>query len=129
MFFAHVLNELTRCYGRQGNLSLALQSLTGVPPASQLIYLPSGEQLREENAEELLAAPDIVSFSLAFARCSTNNHLDPQSLYVFNRDLLDAGNNPPAELLVAADKKLPSSGVCLSSYPASPVFKHLTQGT
>jgi hypothetical protein len=48
---------------RQGNLSLALQTLTGIAPAVQLIYLTSGEQLREDNAEELLGSPDLVSSS------------------------------------------------------------------
>ncbi|CAE6533282.1 unnamed protein product [Rhizoctonia solani] len=74
---------------QQGNLSLALQSLTGIAPAAQLIYLSSGEQLREENAEELLSGPDLT-------------------LYIFNRDLLDAGPNPPNELLV--DEAPPTSG-------------------
>ncbi|CCO29371.1 hypothetical protein BN14_03382 [Rhizoctonia solani AG-1 IB] len=73
-----------------GNLSLALQSLSGIAPAAQLIYLSSGEQLREENAEELLSAPD-------------------PTLFVFNRDLLDASRDPPNELLVA-DATLPTSG-------------------
>ncbi|KAH7344781.1 hypothetical protein B0J17DRAFT_624081 [Rhizoctonia solani] len=73
---------------QQGNLSLALQSLAGIAPAAQLIYLSSGEQLREENAEELLSGPDLT-------------------LYVFNRDLLDAGPNPPNELLI--DEAPPTS--------------------
>ncbi|CAE6396137.1 unnamed protein product [Rhizoctonia solani] len=75
---------------QQGNLSLALQSLTGIVPAAQLIYLSNGEQLREENAEELLSGPDIT-------------------LFVFNRDLLDASREPPSELLVL-DATLPTSG-------------------
>ncbi|KAG8716039.1 oligomeric, coiled-coil, peripheral membrane protein [Ceratobasidium sp. 423] len=75
---------------QQGNLSLALQSLTGIAPAAQLIYSSTGEQLREDNAEELLSALDLT-------------------LYVFNRDLLDAGPNPPNELLIF-DGALPTSG-------------------
>ncbi|CAE6433251.1 hypothetical protein ACGC1H_001539 [Rhizoctonia solani] len=75
---------------QQGNLSLALQSLTGIAPAAQLIYVPSGEQLREDNAEEILSGPELT-------------------LYVFNHDLLGAAPNPPNELLVL-DQALPTSG-------------------
>lgn len=54
--------ELANIYmSRQGNLTLALQSLTGI--TAQVIYLSSGEQLREDNAEELLTDSDLVSFS------------------------------------------------------------------
>ncbi|KAJ1311221.1 hypothetical protein OPQ81_009721 [Rhizoctonia solani] len=74
---------------QQGNLSLALQSLTGIPPAAQLVYLPSGEQLREENVEELLSGPDLT-------------------LYIFNRDLLN-DPNPPNELFVPCEA-LPATG-------------------
>ncbi|KAG8700065.1 oligomeric, coiled-coil, peripheral membrane protein, partial [Ceratobasidium sp. 394] len=76
---------------QQGNLSLALQSLIGINPAAQLVYVRGGEQLREDNAEELLGKPDLT-------------------LYVFNRDLLGAGSHPPAELLLSSTSQLPQTG-------------------
>ncbi|KAG8745720.1 oligomeric, coiled-coil, peripheral membrane protein [Ceratobasidium sp. 414] len=76
---------------QQGNLSLALQSLVGINPAAQLIYVQSGEQLREDNAEELLGKPDLT-------------------LYVFNQDLLGAGSHAPTELLLSPASQLPQTG-------------------
>ncbi|CAE7211881.1 unnamed protein product [Rhizoctonia solani] len=88
---------------QQGNLSLALQSLTGITPAAQLIYLSSGEQLREDNGEELLSGPDLT-------------------LYVFNRDLLDGGPDPPNELLIL-NEALPTSGNV--AHDAEMYFQHI----
>ncbi|KAF8761167.1 Autophagy-related protein 11 [Rhizoctonia solani] len=93
---------------QQGNLSLALQSLTGIPPAAQLIYLSSGEQLREENAEELLSGPD-------------------PTIFIFNRDLVDDSRDPPNELLVL-DATLPTSGDVI--HDAEMYLEHIrSQGT